>query len=1708
LSLQLCNENENDPIISIAAVETLIDLKLLPDLNMTVAKLSLHDLFVEDKRAVALNRHFRHIMRHDTAQSSESQGKDLFQLSYSKSNNDGSTDIVIDVGSPQVVLIPDALSEILKFFHKDEGSKLQLDKNTPVTNTKMEISVPRLDNTKSTSTSLKLTTSDCSLVLIDVGSALASGNNFSESTETLVMKGQAEASLTVISNTVSGTTMESDFQLHGERIEVFTAEGKDLNFPVQILEPAKFSAFFNSTKQKYHNSINIAIVTLTPVQSTISMQNIAFVLGVLSSMSDVLGRTQNKVGDVSQDQKLSPDEAAEVLQLASELEENDSSTNDDQTGYESSHRIESDSSCAETIADEDKINRTISCKLTLPDIAVTVINDLQGLDQALFKIGMRSCVFGVDLSTGSDVISTMIFRSQMNTTIDAEYFISHLNTWSPLLLTPWELSFKATRGQSSKFKSSTRMSTTIDIESRPCRLSISEQFVVGLSAASTMWSVFSTTTQKAMDLIDKQSKESDKIGLSQARISLMKSRAFYAARSLVTTLPYGVENSCGLSVKFEVGTEYYEVVNGSRTYFSFEPPRYRSYGKDMKQQKGIYICIEGHKIYFPHIDDEVNKPLSIHDLGNHLYVVIETKKVGKTTIVHVSSYMSLRNETSLGFSLSVNLDGRISFVGAHDGNRTVKESSTTINTTSIADESHNIFKDGIIGIPTDFLQKVYFNDGHEKVASIILSMAHNDLQCEFKLPPLQSIYKMAKANATKSFETICSSSKATHKRMIFQVFCRASLIQKTHPSIEFSIQPRMRLQNNMCVDILLRTPMPHTYARSGLSQQDPNSYEKEIVHHLRPSDNVEIYTPGNAIAISVKFADNPVSGTPTDWSNKRGFIDIPLGQSQRLQEDINGVMPFVNKSTKVHNILIGSDFLITEAPHTWKDLHHSTDTHPSHGKSTHDQNNECVIKSTDRSRTISLSIDNLGVDHTGEILFENIKDFQKITSKEICYALPLCSFSSRNRRITILPHGSIPICLLLLTMDGRGDYIRSLPFRIEDIAICDGGLHSTAIELREKYPMRYFAYRRLTMNNQYEVHIIPEFVIFNGGKSKVNIILASGDEYMLGSKKVTSLNRFNRDDGLVISFQFLDIDAETSPSRLDSLGLKVLLIKSRSTGCLIGSIPVQTMLGTLDSRFVIKVGKINYEGVNTRNSHGSDQSMLRNVLNSDFLRFRVRWSELEVTVRDTAKDSTSDSCLALLKGRKESNFPRVARMQFSKVTLDYQQLFKENDTTERDDRKSKARSQISMIIGDVIIVDCTVSPESVMLASTMKDSNFLDICIRTKDSTHSKVVSTIDLIQMRLNHVSKTSYPIIVRTNENFLWYLLDISSRIMKATAELSGAKISLDWDEAKGDFVATVVEKLSIEFEEFIREDGTYKAPRSDRLFAVKKIHISPASFLVSFKRQPLTSRYQSVKHVRGAKIINYFTKKLKFTIENARLEFSGYILSNMKGPPDRFIENIKVFYVSQVKFKVFNLLTATSLDDWKLLSGRAGGTDEYVDGDILRVTGNLAGKSAGYLLKKVGQGIGLGVSASTAGIGDGIQNASEALGIGVVGASVNSVVSGLGEGVSDTVQGVGSAGSKIVKGAGKGVGQIVGGVGGGLVMASKGIGTGVVTGDGKAVLNGLGDGILHMGTGIIDGTESVVTGTASGVYSAGKGLFSGLKSIGKGLEGAVVPKKRSKK
>ena len=68
---------------------------------------------------------------------------------------------------------------------------------------------------------------------------------------------------------------------------------------------------------------------------------------------------------------------------------------------------------------------------------------------------------------------------------------------------------------------------------------------------------------------------------------------------------------------------------------------------------------------------------------------------------------------------------------------------------------------------------------------------------------------------------------------------------------------------------------------------------------------------------------------------------------------------------------------------------------------------------------------------------------------------------------------------------------------------------------------------------------------------------------------------------------------------------------------------------------------------------------------------------------------------------------------------------------------------------------------------------------------------------------------------------------------------------------------------------------------------------------------------------------------------------------------------------------MLSSTSIDECRQLSGRDGGKEIYVEGHTLRTTGHWAGRSADFLVKKVGQGIGMRFAVGTAEVGNGIQN-----------------------------------------------------------------------------------------------------------------------------------------
>ena len=359
----------------------------------------------------------------------------------------------------------------------------------------------------------------------------------------------------------------------------------------------------------------------------------------------------------------------------------------------------------------------------------------------------------------------------------------------------------------------------------------------------------------------------------------------------------------------------------------------------------------------------------------------------------------------------------------------------------------------------------------------------------------------------------------------------------------------------------------------------------------------------------------------------------------------------------------------------------------------------------------------------------------------------------------------------------------------------------------------------------------------------------------------------------------------------------------------------------------------------------------------------------------------------------------ICTVVFHRFTIDWQKIFKDEASNPTIDLLSPQRSQLSMIIHHVQIFDDTpLTPFPIVFDSTSATS-FLDLCVRFRGPLNADLIH-VDLLDLNVAHINGKSERISLKTSEAFVWKILDVTNRIIVSTAELAGVDIRLEWDEENSEF--TVKMDQIGEKDSFERNETIYSPPRSNKLFDVNKVRISPFTIVVSFKRQPHAKRYGRLRGVRGARIMNYFTTKLKFTLDKAELSFSRYEASNLKGPADKLFEHLSAVYMSRMKLKFLSILSAVSFQDWKSLASREEGDDEYQNGDIIRVTGTLAGKSADVVFNKVGYGIGNGLSSLTSRLGDEIETATVKVGAKPLGAGINSVVTGIGDGLGDTCKG----------------------------------------------------------------------------------------------------------
>ena len=566
-------------------------------------------------------------------------------------------------------------------------------------------------------------------------------------------------------------------------------------------------------------------------------------------------------------------------------------------------------------------------------------------------------------------------------------------------------------------------------------------------------------------------------------------------------------------------------------------------------------------------------------------------------------------------------------------------------------------------------------------------------------------------------------------------------------------------------------------------------------------------------------------------------------------------------------------------------------------------------------------------------------------------------------------------------------------------------MDSTPLYWANNEPSGYFAYRRLLNEHQSEVHVIPEFIVFNGSNDVLLVKESGRPEIIIESGKIAALRASSRPHGLELSFSFIEYGCRSSFIPVERLGLKMAFVKSQS-GAPVGSVCVQTVIDTQgDSRLVVKVGDVKFGSV-------APEEIARNsILENDLVRFRVRWTELVITlneallktgkpdlpVRDaTRRDKMNQAHSVVGKHDIMRSQQPVTTIVFSRFTVDYQRIFKDEakKSKGRDAMLSPERAQLSVIVHDLQIRDETPNSPFPVVFNSSSEISFFDLCIRVRGSANSELVK-IDLFDLNLAHLNGKSETITLSTSEEFIWKLLDLSSRISDASGELAGLTLRLEEDKEHGGYVVSMVRASSLRQVDEVK----YTPPKSDKLYDVSLARVSPFKLMLSFRRKPEASRY---KHVRGATLVKYFTQHLKFTIDKAELRFARYEDRTLKGPPDRLLESLSAVYISRMKLKLVTLLSAASFQDWKYLASRDDGDDEFVEGDILRATGNLAGVGLGWTFKKVGKGLGTGVSGLSNSLGDTIEMSADKIGVGKLGAGVNSVVSGVGDGFGETIGG----------------------------------------------------------------------------------------------------------
>ena len=671
LSIDLMGENVNDAIVKLKAERTVIRMVTQPHEERFSVKVGLRDLMCWDERAEAIGRNERALISQDAVDDDAEQH--FFDIVYEKVANK-KTDIGLNVGAPRIVIVPDAVIDVLGFFNVDTSAQQDTSKAEPsyeeertgfyVTNVGDAYEVEArpipfvAEDEHSLSFSLK--TRQIAVAFVDYGSITGQGMKQSSIQmasveETIVIRGAFDAKGSIQSRVHSCALKSAVAEIHGDNVEMYSALGKSSATAIQMLDPFSFSVYASTRViDTTSRTSDFRLAVLSPIDMCMSMQNFALLNSIIESMSGSYDASaEGKTSDLiltSQDASL-----IEHLDHALEGDQNsDISVKHSPSKALSMPAVESNS-----LDQNEQTQSMSSMNITLPEAKVTVVNDLQGLDDPLIRFEFLNVVANARVREGERIIPQSDvytgFDANLNCSIGSQYFESQEGVWKDFLLKPWEFTIRGGRGPNPRMKTD-RPSTYVDVEAFPCHVCFSEEFLFNLASANRMWTVYSMATSSLSQALAEAPPTSSGTGQAttmntpkptEARhalrgnpktASLKRSMAATAARTLVTALPYALENNSGVPVDFKiVGTDSKPrpCPNGSIEYFRFSPPKSkgtggkRLYGQDVTYSKCVSVRVSKCWIDIDSIDDEGG--LRLHSLDNGGIIFTQILKEGKTT---------------------------------------------------------------------------------------------------------------------------------------------------------------------------------------------------------------------------------------------------------------------------------------------------------------------------------------------------------------------------------------------------------------------------------------------------------------------------------------------------------------------------------------------------------------------------------------------------------------------------------------------------------------------------------------------------------------------------------------------------------------------------------------------------------------------------------------------------------------------------------------------------------------------------------------------------------------------------------------------------------------------------------------------------------------------------------------------------------------------